>query len=190
MGPYYAMFPIPFVSEVTRLFAKPGNIVIDPFCGRGTTPFIAMINGIMAIAADINPVAWIYSKTKTDPHPSLDEVKRRIEQIREAVTPHDHQAEHEFQELAFCPDVLAFINVSRRELNWRTCQLDRTVAAFLIQHLHDKIGHGLSNQMRHSVPCRLGTAFAGGAIKALSVLRKLRRTPSSNAEPTGDMLKA
>ncbi len=150
MGPYYAMFPIPFVSEVIRLFAKPRNIVIDPFCGRGTVPFIAMTNGIMAIAADINPVAWIYSKTKTDPHPSLDEVKRRIEQIREAVTPHDYQAEHEFQELAFCPDVLAFINTSRRELDWHKCRLDRTVAAFLIQHLHDKIGHGLSNQMRHS----------------------------------------
>ena len=150
LGPYYAMFPIPFVSEVLRLFAKPGKTVIDPFCGRGTVPFIAMANGVMAVAADINPVAWIYSKTKTDPHPRLDEVKCRIGQIREAVSPDDRRAEHEFQELAFCADVLAFINASRRELDWRNSRLDRTVAAFLIQHLHDKRGHGLSNQMRHS----------------------------------------
>ena len=149
-GPYYAMFPISFVSEVIRLFAKPGQTVVDPFCGRGTVPFIAMANGVAAIAADVNPVAWIYSKTKTDPHPQLDEVKRRIGQIREAVTPDDYLAEHEFQELAFCTDVLAFINASRRELDWRNCRLDRTVAAFLIQHLHDKRGHGLSNQLRHS----------------------------------------
>ena len=150
LGPYYAMFPIPFVSEVIRLFTKPGKTIVDPFCGRGTVPFIAMVSGVKAIAADINPVAWIYSKTKTDPHPQLDEVKRRIGHIREAVTPDDCQSEHEFQELAFCTDVLAFINASRRELDWRNCRLDRTVAAFLIQHLHDKRGHGLSNQLRHS----------------------------------------
>ena len=150
LGPYYAMFPIPFVSEVIRLFAKPGETVIDPFCGRGTVPFIAAINRVKAIAADINPVAWIYSKTKTDPHPRLDEVKRRIVQIRDAVGDDDRHAEHEFQELAFCNDALAFINASRRELDWRKSQLDRTVAAFLIQHLHDKRKHGLSNQLRHS----------------------------------------
>ena len=150
LGPYYAMFPIPFVSEVIRLFAKPGKTVVDPFCGRGTVPFIAMANGVRAVAADINPVAWIYSKTKTDPHPRLDEVKRRIGQIREAVSPDDCRSEHEFQELAFCTDALAFINASRRELDWRNCRLDRTVAAFLIQHLHDKRGQGLSNQLRHS----------------------------------------
>lgn len=150
LGPYYAMFPIPFVSEVIRLFTKPGKTIVDPFCGRGTVPFMAMINGVKAIAADINPVAWIYSKTKTDPHPQLDEVKCRIEQIREAVTLDDSQSEHEFQELAFCSDVLGFINASRRELDWRNCRLDRTVAAFLIQHLHDKRGQGLSNQLRHS----------------------------------------
>ena len=144
------MFPIPFVSEVIRLFAERGKTVVDPFCGRGTVPFICMANEVKALAADINPVAWIYSKTKTDPHPRLDEVKRRIGQVREAVIPDDARSEHEFQELAFCTDVLAFLNASRRELQWRDCRLDRTVAALLTQHLHDKRGHGLSNQLRHS----------------------------------------
>ena len=150
LGPYYAMFPIQFVLEVIQLYGRPSETVVDPFCGRGTVPFIAMATGRKATAADVNPVAWIYSKTKTDPHPQIDEVKKRIEQIREAVTPDDRQADHEFYEIAFCTDVLAFINASRRELDWRNSRLDRTVAAFLIQHLHDKRGHGLSNQLRHS----------------------------------------
>ena len=149
-GPYYAMFPLPFVSEVIRLYAKPGTAVIDPFCGRGTVPFLAMEAGVDSIAADVNPVAWIYSKTKTDPHPQLHDVKRRIQEVREAITSEDYGAENEFQELAFCTEVLGFINASRRELDWRNSRLDRTVAAFLIQHLHDKRGHGLSNQLRHS----------------------------------------
>ena len=150
LGPYYAMFPIPFVSEVIRLFAKPRQTVVDPFCGRGAVPFIAMASGVRAIAADLNPVAWVYSKAKTDPHPRPDEVKTRIGQIREAVSPSDYLPEHEFQKLAFCTDALAFINASRRELDWRKCRLDWTVAAFLLQYLHDKRERGLSNQMRHS----------------------------------------
>lgn len=150
LGPYYAMFPISFVESILDLYTKPRQTVIDPFCGRGTVPFIAMVNGIRAIGCDVNPVAWLYAKTKTDPHPSLEEVKARISQLQEAAGPDDGKAESEFQKMAFCPSVLAFIKIARRELAWRTSSLDRTVATLLIQHLHDKKGHGLSNQMRHS----------------------------------------
>ncbi len=149
-GPYYAMFPIPFAAEVIGLYAKHGQTVIDPFCGRGTVPFIAMVNGINSFGVDINPVAWIYTKTKTDPYPHLASVKKRIEDVRESVSDEDRRADNEFQELAFCPDVLGFIRAAGRDLDWRHSHLDRTVMAFLIQHLHDKRGSGLSNQMRHS----------------------------------------
>lgn len=150
LGPYYAMFPIPFVESILDLYAKPGHTVIDPFCGRGTVPFIAMVNGIRAIGCDVNPVAWLYAKTKTAPHGSLEEVKDRISQLQEATESDDYKAESEFQKTAFCPSVLAFIKTARGKLAWRTSSLDRTVATLLIQHLHDKRGRGLSNQMRHS----------------------------------------
>jgi len=150
LGPYYAMFPIEFVTETIRRHAKPGYAVIDPFCGRGTVPFVAMTMGIPAVAADINPVAWLYTKTKTDPHPRLGAVKRRIADIFESATDDDQQSEDEFQEMAFCSGVLGFINAARRELDWRRNRLDRTVAALLIQHLHGKLGNGLSNQLRQA----------------------------------------
>ena len=150
LGPYYAMFPIPFAERVIMLYTRMGDTIIDPFCGRGTTPFIAMVYGRKAIGCDVNPVAWLYSKTKTDPYPEPEEVRNRIYQIREATTLDDVKPANEFQELAFCRSVLGFINAARRELKWRHCQLDRTVATMLIQHLHDKKGRGLSNQLRHS----------------------------------------
>ena len=150
LGPYYAMFPIDFVTETIRRYGTPGQAVIDPFCGRGTVPFVAMTLGLPAMASDISPVAWIYAKTKTDPHPSLDAVKRRISEVYDAETNEDRQPEHEFQEIAFCAKALGFINAARRELDWRRNRIDRTVAALLIQHLHDKRGRGLSNQLRHS----------------------------------------
>ena len=143
-------FPLQFAEQAVLLYSKPRQTVIDPFCGRGTAPYIAMIYGRYAIGCDINPVAWLYAKTKTDPYPAQETVKNRILQIDEAIVNNDGNPTNEFQELAFCRPVLSFINAARRELNWRDCQIDRTVAALLIHHLHDKAGAGLSNQMRHS----------------------------------------
>ena len=150
LGPYYAMFPVDYVTETIRQYGKPGHAVIDPFCGRGTVPFVAMAMGFPAVAADISPVAWLYTKTKTDPHPKLGAVKRRIAEIQESATEDDRRPEDEFQEMAFCRGVLGFIKAARRELDWRGSRLDRTVAALLMQHLHGKRGNGLSNQLRPS----------------------------------------
>lgn len=150
LGPYYAMFPVDFVTEVIRRHGTRGRAVVDPFCGRGTVPFVAMTMGLAAVAAEVNPVAWVYTKTKVDSHGRLESVKRRIAEVRESSTEDDGDPADEFQEMAFCRSALRFINTARRVLNWRRSRLDRTVAALLIQHLHDKRGRGLSNQLRHS----------------------------------------
>lgn len=150
LGPYYAMFPVEYVTDAIRRYGKPGQAVVDPFCGRGTVPFVAMTMGLPAIAADVSPVAWIYARTKIDPHPTLAVVKRRIAEIRESATDDDRHPVSEFQAMAFCGDVLRFINAAIRELDWRHKRLDRTVASILIQHLHGKRGESLSNQLRHS----------------------------------------
>lgn len=144
------MFPIEFAEEVITTLSNPGDTVIDPFCGRGTTPYVSMIYRRLSIGCDINPVAWIYSKTKTDPYPTAHDVIHRINDIREAVNSDDLLPHNQFQELAWCRIVLGFIKAARRELDWRNNQLDRTLAAFLLHSLHSKLGDGLSNQMRHS----------------------------------------
>ena len=38
LGPYYAMFPISFAQDAIDRFTHPGDMVLDPFCGRGTAP--------------------------------------------------------------------------------------------------------------------------------------------------------
>ena len=148
LGPYYAMFPVDFVRNVIHNFSQCGETVLDPFCGRGTAPYVAMISDRGAIGCDINPVAWVYAAAKTDPHPSFADVERRIREIAAAVKVHDRRPATEFQKLAYGPKVLGFINSARRELRWRESRLDRTVAAFLLHYLHAKLGQGLSNQLR------------------------------------------
>ena len=36
VGPYYAMFPAAFAERVIREHTEPGDVVLDPFAGRGT----------------------------------------------------------------------------------------------------------------------------------------------------------
>ena len=81
LGPYYAMFPVEFARETIEALSRPGDTVLDPFCGRGTAPYVAMISGRGAVGCDINPVAWLYAAVKTDPHPSLSDVQRRIGEV-------------------------------------------------------------------------------------------------------------
>ncbi|MCY4517837.1 MAG: DNA methyltransferase [Acidimicrobiaceae bacterium] len=150
MGPYYAMFPLEFAEDAILGFTEPGQLIVDPFCGRGTVPYVAMVTGRASIACDINPVAWVYAMTKTSPASDLGVLLERVGEVQGAIVAGDEVAENDFQSLAFCPAVLAYINSARRVLKWRTNAIDRCVAAFLVHYLHSKLGEGLSNQMRHS----------------------------------------
>ena len=149
-GPYYAMFPVEFARKVIAQYCPPNGVVLDPFCGRGTVPFVAMATGREAAACDINPVAWVYAKVKTDPHPNTSDVLARAKEIFESIQADDRVPENEFQELAWAPDVLAYLNAARRLLNWRSSPIDRTLMGTLLVHLHAKLGDGFSNQMRQS----------------------------------------
>ena len=150
LGPYYAMFPISFARKAVLGFSRPGDLVVDPFCGRGTVPYVATLYGRDGVGCDVNPVAWIYATTKTSPPEVSTLIIRRLSEIQDQVSTEDRQPCTEFQELAFCRQVLGFVNAARRTLDWRHDPVDRSLAAFLAHHLHSKLGEGLSNQLRHS----------------------------------------
>lgn len=150
LGPYYAMFPIGFVREAISSFSEPGDGVLDPFCGRGTVPFVASVTGRFSVGMDVNPVAWVYAMAKTSPEPDVRKVLDRVDQIAAAVGPDDYRPENEFQAWAWSGEVLAFLRSARRELRWRTDRTDWTLAAVILVHLHGKEGNAVSNQMRQS----------------------------------------
>nr|WP_321510172.1 hypothetical protein [uncultured Hyphomonas sp.] len=149
-GPYYAMFPVHFAREAIDRFCPARGGVIDPFCGRGTTSFVSQLSGRPSLASDLNPVAWIFAKTKTDPYPNKIGLWNRVVQLLDLVCTEDRVAENEFQKLAWSAEVLGFLNAARRNLDWRRNKLDRTLMALILIHLHGKLGEGLSNQMRQA----------------------------------------
>jgi hypothetical protein len=64
---YPARFSPLFVREVIRQFSRPGEVVLDPFMGGGTTIVEALAQGRKAIGIDLNSLAHFVSTVKTTP---------------------------------------------------------------------------------------------------------------------------
>lgn len=62
---YPARFSPKFVRAAIDAFTEPGDLVLDPFVGGGTTLVEAMVSGRHAIGADISSLATFVSEVKT-----------------------------------------------------------------------------------------------------------------------------
>lgn len=149
-GPYYAMFPVQFAQQVIDTMTPKGGHILDPFCGRGTAPFVAQTSGHSALGIDINPVAWLFAEVKTLPESNVVKLLQRLEDLRGKGRPRDTQPENEFQHWAWSPGVLGFLNTARRDLDWRKNITDRTLMGFILVNLHGRLNDSISNQMQKS----------------------------------------
>lgn len=80
---YPARFSPRFVRFVLGYYTKPGDYVLDPFMGGGTTIVEAAASGRRAIGSDINELAQFVTKAKTTPLSSqdVDEIKCWVRQV-------------------------------------------------------------------------------------------------------------
>src|ERR1700679_3730343 len=139
LGPSYAMFPSIFADDVVAKYSRAGDTVLDPFAGRGTSLFSSIIAGRKALGMEVNPVGWIYSKTKLSPAPKKKVLERIIEV--ELLAAGFSQCADElplFFHRCFSPNVRSFLMCARSVLNWKHNNVDRTAMAFLLTHLHGK----------------------------------------------------
>jgi len=67
----YHRYPAKFIPQVAgrliEAYSRPGDTVLDPFMGSGTTPVEAVVLGRHALGLDINPAAVIAARAKTRP---------------------------------------------------------------------------------------------------------------------------
>ncbi len=64
---YPARFSPAFAREAVRAFSKPGQVVLDPFVGGGTTLVEASYLGRKAVGLDVSTLATFISAVKTTP---------------------------------------------------------------------------------------------------------------------------
>ena len=151
LGRWYAMFPPQFARDAILNLTRPGDLVLDPFCGRGNAPFAATVLGRDSFGIDIHPLAWLWTAVKLAPEPDLGRLLRRLGDIGRAARPQDRRGRTQFERMTWAPPVRAFLRAARRELDWRGSVTDRTLMAFVALHAQDKVREGLSNQLSPTV---------------------------------------
>ena len=86
--PYPAMLHPLLVDTMINEYAKPTNIIFDPFCGSGVVLLQASISNHKSIGYDINPLALLIAKVKTRKYnikillEEFDAIKNRIEKAQ------------------------------------------------------------------------------------------------------------
>jgi len=149
--PYYTMFPIEFpLAHLGE--CVPGDWILDPFCGRGTTLFAARLLGLNGFGVDANPVAVAISKAKlVGPTPqAIGTLAERI--IRDSEP--DPRPPGEFWKWAYHPETLRDILRLRVGLRARDGRIASALRGVVLGALHGPIPkhkHSyFSNQMQRS----------------------------------------
>ncbi len=67
MCSYLASFPAALTHSFIARYSRPGDVVLDPFSGRGTTPLQACAEGRVGVGNDLNPFAHLLTAAKVEP---------------------------------------------------------------------------------------------------------------------------
>jgi len=153
------MFPESFVEEQLKRFTSAGDLVFDPFSGRGTTLLQALLMDRKAAASDINPVAYVISSAKGNV-PTAQAVATRISELEDdfemnrALWRVQRRRLPGFFGRAFHYETLEQVLYLRTMLQWNTDRTDCFIAALVLGILHgemDRSDRYLSNQMPRTI---------------------------------------
>jgi hypothetical protein len=150
------MFPETFVEK--HLAASPfKGVVFDPFCGRGTTVFEALLRNRTSAGCDVHPVAACVAGAKCNP-PTPKSILARINELEATVAdiaPEEMSSEmHDFFALCFHEETFTQLRYLRHALHWKDDGTDRFIAALCLGALHGeshRSEHYFSNRMPRTI---------------------------------------
>lgn len=139
MCSYLGAFPPPLANYFIRYFTKKGDIVFDPFSGRGTTALEAKILGRKSVASDLNPIALALSEAKNESL-TKEEILLRIDELERKYDSSLYQQEANAQpvevHLIFHPRTLAELCYLKRKLLKSDKQVDKYLIGISLGVLH------------------------------------------------------
>jgi hypothetical protein len=154
------MFPEDFVQDHLEEYTSEGDLIFDPFSGRGTTAFQSLLMNRRCAAVDINPVAYCISKSKTHT-PTLQRVQEEVEALekryysrRWSSLDEEQRSLSPFFRRAYYPSTLRQLLFLRRVLRWRIDNVHCFIAALSLGSLHgerDRSRFYFSNQMPRTI---------------------------------------
>jgi site-specific DNA-methyltransferase (adenine-specific) len=81
MCSYLASFPAALAHAFIARYSRAGDVVLDPFSGRGTAPLQAQAEGRIGVGNDLNPFAHLLTAAKAEPA-SPAEARTRLAALR------------------------------------------------------------------------------------------------------------
>lgn len=155
--PYFAMFPEEFVAKQVLAYSRRGDIVFDPFCGRGTTVLESLLQGRHAAGTDINPVAACVAGAKAAP-PRLRSIYKRLDHLQRLFAEQSTlpALDDKFFAACFHSTTLSQLLFLRDRLKWRTSRVDRFIAAVALGCLHGE-SHKSPNYLSNRMPRTIST---------------------------------
>jgi DNA modification methylase len=145
MCTYMAAFPQSIPRYFIDLFTEKGDVVFDPFSGKGTTPAEALIMGRKGIGNDLNPLAYVLTNAKLNSFGKDETIIRLNELEREWIDKRDEidiKGEPEIIRLIFHNKTLNQLIFLKNKLNWKPRE-GNNLDCFIIGNLMGII-HGSS----------------------------------------------
>lgn len=143
---YRASFKPELPDYFIKRYTQPGEIVFDPFSGRGTTVLQANILGRIGWGNDVNPLSALITYAKTHPV-HLTEIRKRLDEIplSASVDMGDYDRFRPF----YHPDTYRELMNLRAFLKENRTDVDRFIETVALSRLH---GHSRGFFSAYSFP--------------------------------------
>ena len=146
---YMAMFPPSLPHYFIRRFTKKGDIILDPFSGRGTTALEAIAQNRIGIGNDLNDLAYVLTKGKLA-NPPLNKVLHRLDTLESKYSRKNwlyfSGMPHKIR-MIFHPETQKQLMYLKQELNWKKDDVDAFLTMVLMGAMHGQSSGFLSVSM-------------------------------------------
>lgn len=146
---YYGSFRPELPNFLIQKYSRKGEIVFDPFSGRGTTSLESNLLGRVAYASDVNPLAALFTQSKTLPV-GLDEIVLRLNEV-DFSRPVDLSDYRDGLGAFYHPDTYRELIHLRRFLSSRQDRVSRFIELLASSRLH---GHTMGYFSVYTAPQR------------------------------------
>ncbi len=146
---YMAMFPPSIPNYYIKKYSEPGDIVLDPFSGRGTAPLEACSLGRIGLGNDKNPLAFVLTSAKVYV-PPINDITTRIRDLLEEYKLNNSGITLESDwkiKMLFNDYTLRQLCFLREKLSWGSDSVDTFITAMILGIMHGNADSYLSIKM-------------------------------------------
>lgn len=134
---YMAMFPPALPHYFIINYSSPGDVILDPFSGRGTTALEACFQNRIGIGSDRNPLAYVLTFAKIN-IPSKGRIINRLKKLEDNFKPEsiDIRIVEKNIKMIFNRYTLRQLVYLKNNLKWKKSNVDAFITSMILGILH------------------------------------------------------